>query len=88
MEGDFEGSVFDRLLNYANKLNEKKQMQEQLCHRPIDQNTGRELFTPLTGRKPQIDVSKLSFTVGQKRRTINTINSNAENKKTSLHNQD
>jgi hypothetical protein len=52
-------SVFDRLLQYASKLNEKKQLQAELSNRPIDQNTGREFFRPLTGRKPQIDVSNI-----------------------------
>jgi len=52
-----EGTVFDRLLQYASKLTEKKQMQEHLVHRPIDPITGRRFFKPLTGRKPQIDVS-------------------------------
>lgn len=50
-------SVFDRLLQYATRLTEKKQMQEHMDHRPLDPVTGRQLFTPLTGRKPQIDVS-------------------------------
>jgi len=52
-----EGTVFDRLLQYASKLTEKKQMQEHLVHRPVDPTTGRRFFKPLTGRKPQIDVS-------------------------------
>jgi hypothetical protein len=52
-----EGSVFDRLLQYASKLTEKKQMQEHLVHRPVDPATGRRFFKPLTGRKPQTDVS-------------------------------
>lgn len=62
MDGEYhqEGSVFDRLLQYASKLTEKKQMQEHLGHRPIDPNTGRQLFKPLTGRKPQNDVSNSS----------------------------
>ena len=52
-----EGTVFDRLLQYASKLTEKKQMQEHLVHRPVDPATGRRFFKPLTGRKPQTDVS-------------------------------
>ncbi|CAK9883053.1 unnamed protein product [Sphagnum jensenii] len=57
-------SVFDRLLQYASKLNEKKQLQAELSNRPIDQNTGREFFRPLTGRKPQIDRNPLTLPIG------------------------
>lgn len=52
-----EGTVFDRLLQYASKLTEKKKMQEHLVHKPVDPATGRRFFKPITGRKPQIDVS-------------------------------
>jgi hypothetical protein len=57
MDGDNtqEETVFDRLLQYASKLTEKKKLQEQLAHRPIDPNTGRMFFRPHTGRKPQSD---------------------------------
>ncbi|CAM6029269.1 unnamed protein product [Sphagnum balticum] len=57
MDGDNtqEETVFDRLLQYASKLTEKKKLQEQLARRPIDPNTGRMLFRPHTGRKPQSD---------------------------------
>lgn len=51
-----EGTVFERLLQYASKLTKKKQMQEHLVHRPVDPATGRRFFKPLTGRKPQTDV--------------------------------
>lgn len=51
-----EGTVFERLLQYASKLTEKKQMQEHLIHKPVDPTTGRKFFKPLTGRKPQTDV--------------------------------
>lgn len=48
--------VHDRLLQYAIKWNEKKQLQSESDQRPIDRITGRKLFTPLTGRRPQSDV--------------------------------
>jgi hypothetical protein len=47
-----ERSVFDRLLDNATRVMEKKRMQEQLSHRPFDPRTGRELFKPHIGRKP------------------------------------
>lgn len=47
-----ERSVFRRLLDNAAKVMEKKQLQEQLSHRPFDPRTGRELFKPHIGRKP------------------------------------
>lgn len=61
MEEDWhlERSVFRRLLEDAARLMEKKEMQERLAHRPVDSRTGRELYKPLTGRKPQ-NVSFLS----------------------------
>jgi hypothetical protein len=67
MDGDYnqEGNVFNRLLQYASKLTEKKQLREQLCHRPIDPNTGRKFFRPRTGRKPQNDVSNSSHPGGK-----------------------
>ncbi len=67
MDGDYnqEGNVFNRLLQYASKLTEKKQLQEQLCHRLIDPNTGRKFFRPRTGRKPQNDVSNSSHPGGK-----------------------
>lgn len=49
--------VHERLLQYAIKLNEKKRLQFERSQMPIDQNTGQKLFTPLTGRRPQSDVS-------------------------------
>lgn len=55
-----EPSVFDRLMDNASKVMEKKQRQEQLSHRPFDPRTGRELFKPLIGRKPH-NVRLLSF---------------------------
>lgn len=61
MDIDATRPVYDRLLQYATKLNEKKQLQSEIGHRPIDRNTGRELFTPLTGRRPQTGVSILIF---------------------------
>ncbi|XP_073388537.1 uncharacterized protein [Physcomitrium patens] len=55
MEEDwqFEQSVFRRLLDNAAVLMEKKQLLEQMAHRPLDPRTGRALYTPITGRKPQ-----------------------------------
>jgi hypothetical protein len=67
MDGDNtqEETVFDRLLQYASKLTEKKKLQEQLARRPIDPNTGRMFFRPHTGRKPQSDVSSSSHPSGK-----------------------
>ncbi|KAG0591885.1 hypothetical protein KC19_1G209400 [Ceratodon purpureus] len=54
MEGEWqlERCVFRRLLENASRVLEKKQMQERLAHRPLDPLTGRELYKPHTGRKP------------------------------------
>jgi methylphosphotriester-DNA--protein-cysteine methyltransferase len=67
MDGDNtqEETVFDRLLQYASKLTEKKKLQEQLARRPIDPNTGRMFFRPHTGRKPQSDVRSSSHPSGK-----------------------
>lgn len=54
-----EGTVFDRLLHYASKSVEKKQICQQMASKPIDPATGQELFTPVTGRKPIYDVSSV-----------------------------
>lgn len=51
-----EGTVFDRLVHYASRLVEKKQMWQQMASKPVDPATGQELFTPVTGRKPKYDV--------------------------------
>ncbi|KAL2642929.1 hypothetical protein R1flu_010516 [Riccia fluitans] len=48
-----ETTVFDRLLHYASKLVEKKQRWQKMAEKTIDPVTGQELFTPVTGRKPQ-----------------------------------
>ena len=53
--------VFDRLSQLsAQRLQEKKAMEQSSgeCNGvPIDKTTGRELFKPQTGRKPQTAVS-------------------------------
>lgn len=60
MEEDWQldRSVFHRLLENASRIMEKKEIQEKLAHRPLDPRTGRELYKPITGRKP-INVSHL-----------------------------
>ncbi|XP_024367520.1 uncharacterized protein [Physcomitrium patens] len=60
-----EGTVFERLLQYASKLTKKKQMQEHLVHRPVDPATGRRFFKPLTGRKPQTDRNPIRLPIGE-----------------------
>lgn len=51
-----EGSVFDRLLQYAGKLDEKKKKQQKQP-KPVDPVTGQRLYTPRTGRSPTTKVS-------------------------------
>ncbi|KAG0558316.1 hypothetical protein KC19_10G018400 [Ceratodon purpureus] len=58
-------SVFDRLSISAKKLQEKKAMEQDsgICF-GIDDCTGREMFTPQTGRKPQTARNPKNLPVG------------------------
>ncbi|CAM6056371.1 unnamed protein product [Sphagnum tenellum] len=87
MDGDYnqEGNVFNRLLQYASKLTEKKQLREQLCHRPIDPNTGRKFFRPRTGRKPQNDRNPVHLPIGE---FLYSLKSALDNKMESLAERD
>ncbi|CAM6122475.1 unnamed protein product [Calypogeia fissa] len=60
-----ERTVFDRLLHYASKSIEKKQMSQQIASKPIDPATGQELFTPVTGRKPIYDRNTSDLPIGE-----------------------
>lgn len=52
-----EGTVFDRLLQYASKITEKKKELEVQMHNRVDPATGQHYFRPRIGRKPLIPVS-------------------------------
>ncbi|BBN01385.1 hypothetical protein MPTK1_2g07010 [Marchantia polymorpha subsp. ruderalis] len=60
-----ETTVFDRLLHYASKLVEKKQMWQQMAAKPVDPTTGQELFTPMTGRKPLQNRNTSELPIGE-----------------------
>lgn len=57
-------SVFQRLLENASRIMEKKEIQEKLAHRPLDPRTGRELYKPITGRKPINERNPVHLPIG------------------------
>ncbi|EFJ36172.1 hypothetical protein SELMODRAFT_404706 [Selaginella moellendorffii] len=58
-------SVFDRLLEYAERTNLLKQKLLDEFSKPIDPSTGQELFTPITGRKPQVERNASFLPIGE-----------------------
>ncbi|KAI5066253.1 hypothetical protein GOP47_0018877 [Adiantum capillus-veneris] len=62
-----EGNVFERLMQYAVKLTEKKkriQSNQESCSKPVDLSTGQVLFKPQTGRKPLCERNAAALPIG------------------------
>lgn len=63
-----EGNVFERLMQYAAKLTEKKKMIQKIresSSKPVDLSTGQELFRPQTGRKPLAERNTAALPIGE-----------------------
>ncbi|KAH7432578.1 hypothetical protein KP509_07G028800 [Ceratopteris richardii] len=62
-----ERNVFERLMQYAAKLSEKKkriQDTQENCSKPVDVCTGQVLFRPQTGRKPLCERNAAALPIG------------------------
>ncbi|KAH7426022.1 hypothetical protein KP509_11G081800 [Ceratopteris richardii] len=62
--GKGKGNVFNRLLQYASKLADKKQKWQDNEQKPVDPTTGKELFRPQTGRKPYLERNTDAVPIG------------------------